>query len=54
MPPVISLEPRQAIPNREPSSSAKTSTAQGLVGVNPEACNRAMASSAETTPSGPS
>ena len=52
--PVASREPRQASPNREPSSSANTATPIGRVGANPRSRSRSIAASAETTPSGPS
>ncbi len=52
--PVSSREPRHGTPNRPPSSSANTTTASGRRGVNPLARSRSTATSADTTPSGPS
>ena len=52
MAPVISREPRQATPKREPSSSGKTAIASGRRGPTPRACSRSTAASAEATPAG--
>ncbi len=52
--PVISFDPRQAMPNLEPSSSANAMTATGLTGTKPSALSLATAERAEATPSGPS
>ncbi len=54
MAPLSRRDPRQATPNREPSSSANTAIAVGRDGRWPAACSRATASRADTTPSGPS
>ena len=52
--PVSSRLPRQATPNRPPSSSANAATAIGRAGSKPSARNWSMAAKADTTPSGPS
>ncbi len=52
--PVSSREPRQATPNREPSSSVKTATPSGRTGTAPCSRSWSIASSPLTTPSGPS
>src|SRR3954470_19054141 len=52
--PVASREPRQASPNRDPSSSTNTDTPIGRAGGKPRSRSRSTAASAETTPSGPS
>ena len=54
MAPVARREPRQARPNREPSSSTKTPTPIGRDGVTPRSRSTSSAASALTTPSGPS
>jgi hypothetical protein len=46
--------PRQATPNRAPSSSVKAATATGRAGVKPRSRSRSMAANADATPSGPS
>jgi hypothetical protein len=52
--PAASREPRQASPNREPSSSTNTETPIGFVGTTPRDRSSSTAASADTTPSGPS
>jgi len=52
--PVARREPRQARPNRDPSSSTNTDTPMGRPGRNPRSRSRSTAANADTTPSGPS
>ena len=52
--PTATRDPRQGIPNRDPSSSTKAPTPIGTRGPNPAARSRSTATSADTTPSGPS
>ncbi len=52
--PVISREPRQAMPNRPPSSSTNATTETVDGGVSPASCSARIAANALATPSGPS
>ena len=52
--PAASREPRQASPNRDPSSSTNTDTPIGRAGTTPRDRSSSIAASADTTPSGPS
>ncbi len=54
MRPVASRDPRQATPNREPSSSTNSATPTGRDGTTPRSRSRSIAAKEETTPSGPS
>src|SRR6516225_1055628 len=54
MAPVISRLPRQATPNRPPSSSLNAATPSGRAGTRPRSRSRSTAANADTTPSGPS
>ena len=52
--PVSSLLPKQASPNRAPSSSINATTPIGRTGRNPRSRSKSRARKADTTPSGPS
>ncbi len=52
--PVSSRLPRQARPNRPPSSSVNAATTTGRAGTKPRSRSRSIAAKADTTPSGPS